>query len=290
MIRQEEGESLRLYMKRFNREVLEVDEAEDKVQLTTFKAGLKSKEFVVALAKSPLRSMTEMLLKDQKYMNVEDALPAIGVGNTRKKRRNVQEYLKGKKRDRRDYLSSHDNVKLKNNNTRMTVNFTPLVMLVDKILMQIKDDHPLKWLKPLFSSSTRNKKYCHFHRDHGHYMNECRDLKEQIEELIQKGKLQKLVKKNMPRWYKHEQQARSKDKPKEEEKQQDLPKSVIEEIRMINEGPPIKGSFKCLKKPQQRHVNSIHITPLLKHKRRETMDMVFSKEDAKGVKQPQRAS
>ena len=35
-------------MKRFNREVLEVDEADDKVQLTMFKAGLKSKEFVVA--------------------------------------------------------------------------------------------------------------------------------------------------------------------------------------------------------------------------------------------------
>ena len=49
MIRQGEGESLRSYMKRFNREVLEVDEAEDQVQLTTFKAGLRSKEFVVAL-------------------------------------------------------------------------------------------------------------------------------------------------------------------------------------------------------------------------------------------------
>ena len=68
-IRQEEGKSLRLYVKQFNREVLEVDKVEDKVQLTTFKVGLKSKEFVVALAKSPLRSMTKMLLKAQKYMN-----------------------------------------------------------------------------------------------------------------------------------------------------------------------------------------------------------------------------
>ena len=50
-------------MKRFNKEVLEVDKAEDKVQLTTFKAGLKSKDFVVALAKSPPGSMAEMLLK-----------------------------------------------------------------------------------------------------------------------------------------------------------------------------------------------------------------------------------
>ena len=33
-------------------------------------------------------------------------------------------------------------------------------MPIDKILMQIKDDHPLKWPKPLNSSpSARNKKY-----------------------------------------------------------------------------------------------------------------------------------
>ena len=46
------------------------------------------------------------------------------------------------------------------------------------------------------------------------------------------------------------------------------------------------GSFKSLKKLQQRQVNSVHTTPPLKHKRRETMDMVFFKEDARGVKQP----
>ena len=45
-IRQEERESLRSYVKRFNREVLEVDKAEEKVQLTTFKAVLKSKNLV----------------------------------------------------------------------------------------------------------------------------------------------------------------------------------------------------------------------------------------------------
>ena len=76
------------------------------------------------------------------------------------------------------------------------VKFTPLVMLVDKILIQIKDEHFLKWLRPLYSSShVRDKnKYCLFYKDHGHYTEDFWDLKEQIEELIQKGKLQKYVK------------------------------------------------------------------------------------------------
>jgi len=65
-IRQGEKEPLRSYVKRFTREVLEVDEVDDTVQLTTFKASLKSKEFVVALTKSPPKAMAEMLLKAQK--------------------------------------------------------------------------------------------------------------------------------------------------------------------------------------------------------------------------------
>ena len=76
-IKQGEKETLRSYVKCFTRETLEVDEADNKVQLTTFKAGLKSRELVASLAKNPPKTMAEMLLKAQKYMNVEDALAAI---------------------------------------------------------------------------------------------------------------------------------------------------------------------------------------------------------------------
>ena len=61
-------------MKWFTRETLEVDEADNKVQLTTFKAELKSIDFVVSLAKNPSRMMVEMLVNAQKYMNAKDAL------------------------------------------------------------------------------------------------------------------------------------------------------------------------------------------------------------------------
>lgn len=71
-------------------------------------------------------------------------------------------------------------------------------MPADKILMQIEDEPGLRWPKLLSSSSKKwdMKKYCRFHKDPGHYTNQCRDLKEQIEELIQKGKLQKFVKRD----------------------------------------------------------------------------------------------
>ena len=62
-IKQGEKETLRSYVKRFIHETLEVDEADDKVQLTTFKAGLRSRDLVSSLAKNPPKTMAEMLLK-----------------------------------------------------------------------------------------------------------------------------------------------------------------------------------------------------------------------------------
>ena len=50
-IRQRERENMRSYVKCFTWETLEVDEANDKVQLTTFKAGLKSRDLVASLVK-----------------------------------------------------------------------------------------------------------------------------------------------------------------------------------------------------------------------------------------------
>ena len=64
-------------MKRFTQETLEVDEANDKVKLTTFKAGLRSRDLVASLAKNPPKTMVEMLLKATKYMNAKDAVATI---------------------------------------------------------------------------------------------------------------------------------------------------------------------------------------------------------------------
>ena len=87
-IKQGEKETLRSYVTRFTQGMLEVDETNDKVQLTTFKAGLKSRDFVASLAKNPPKSMAEALLKAQKYMNSEEALAAIdGVDKIKKKER-----------------------------------------------------------------------------------------------------------------------------------------------------------------------------------------------------------
>ncbi|XP_023910508.1 uncharacterized protein LOC112022163 [Quercus suber] len=178
-IRQGEKETLRSYVKCFTRETLEVDDADDKVQLTTFKVGLRSRELVSSLTKNPPKTMVEMLL------NAEDALAAIRDGGRPGDKERKDDDRRGQKRERLNHWTN-DGVRRKDDKGPQAVKFTPLIMPVDKILTQIKDEHYLKWPRPLHSSlNVRDKnKYCRFHKDHSHYIENCRDLKEQIEELI----------------------------------------------------------------------------------------------------------
>ena len=68
-ISQQEEESLRDYVKCFNKAVLEIDEADDRVIMMTFQFGLNNLDFVFSLGKTPPTSMTDLLFKAQKYMN-----------------------------------------------------------------------------------------------------------------------------------------------------------------------------------------------------------------------------
>nr|XP_023879327.1 uncharacterized protein LOC111991757 [Quercus suber] len=65
----------------------------------------------------------------------------------------------------------------------------PLNAPLDQVLMQIKDNPSLKWLEKGDPNKHNRNKYCCFHKDHEHDMDECYDLKQQIENLIRQGKL-----------------------------------------------------------------------------------------------------
>ena len=125
---------MRSYVTRFTREMLEVDETDDKVQLTTFKAGLKSKDYVASLAKNPPKTMAEALLKAQKYMNAEEALAAIdGVDKTKERKKEKEDDRRGQKRDRADRRNDEGNKRREDKNP-CPLKFTPLMMPVDQIL------------------------------------------------------------------------------------------------------------------------------------------------------------
>ena len=240
-------------MECFTRETLEVDKADDKVQLTTFKVGLRSKDLVASLTKNPPRTMAEMLLKAQKYMNAEDAVAAIRADEKPIDKGRKDDKCRGQKRERLDRRTTDANRQRGDKSTR-TIKFTPLVMPVNKILMQIKDEHYLKWPRPLHSSPhiREKNKYCRFHKDHAHYTEDCRDLKEQIEELIRKGKLQKYVKKGEYSSFKGGSKNQREFSSRTDDHPHQPPQDIIGEIKTIVGGLITGGSFKSLKKACQR--------------------------------------
>ena len=111
-------------------------------------------------------------------MNGEDAFTAKGLTGKQEKEEPGDSH--GKKKDCKDSYLETKASKSSPDTLKKKMNFTPLVMPANKILIQIKDEPGLKWPKPLSTSSGKRdlKKYCCFHKDHDHYTNECCDLKE----------------------------------------------------------------------------------------------------------------
>ena len=178
-VRQEARESLRMYVTRFNKEVLQVDKVEDRVLHTAFQAGLRSEDFLFSITKNPLATMANLLFKAQKYMNVEDVLASKWISTRPRKEKESEDRLD----HRQEGKLTHS---LPKDNRGHFPKFTPLVMPPSKILIQVKNDPILRWPKTMRSNpEVRNKSmYCHFHKDHGHDTNKCHDLKNQTENLI----------------------------------------------------------------------------------------------------------
>ena len=73
-IKQRKDETLRSYISRFNKEALSIDEADDKILVAAFTNGLQKGKFLFSLYKNDSKTMSEVLYRATKYINVKDAL------------------------------------------------------------------------------------------------------------------------------------------------------------------------------------------------------------------------
>ena len=137
IVRQQEGESLRDYVKRFNKVVLEIDEVDDQVIMTTFQARLNNHNLVLLLGKTPPTSMIDFVFKAQKYMNGDDVLIAKGLTGKRKKEEPSDS--PGKKMDCKDSYSEAKANKSSSDTPKKKMNSTPLVMPAYRNLSRLKN-------------------------------------------------------------------------------------------------------------------------------------------------------
>ena len=75
-IKQREDEILRSYITRFNKEVLSIDEVDNKILMVAFTNRLRKGKFLFSLYKNDPKTMSDVFYRATKYMNAKDALLA----------------------------------------------------------------------------------------------------------------------------------------------------------------------------------------------------------------------
>ncbi|GAV82254.1 hypothetical protein CFOL_v3_25706, partial [Cephalotus follicularis] len=125
-------------------------------------------------------------------------------------------------------------------------------------------------------------KYYRYHRDHGHDTEECRQLKNQIEDLIRKGHLRKYVDRETPRGRREQ---RREEAPRRGEEPQQKPRDVI---HTISGGVASGGDHKNARKAYGRQ--SLAVQQVHHNKRLRTGGddevICFSEVDYEGVRLP----
>ncbi|GAV56975.1 hypothetical protein CFOL_v3_00514, partial [Cephalotus follicularis] len=125
-------------------------------------------------------------------------------------------------------------------------------------------------------------KYCWYHRDHGHDTEECRQLKNQIEDLIRRGHLRKYVDREAPQG---RRESRTEEAPRQEDEQQQKPRGVIHTISGVVAS---SGDHKNARKEYGRQslaVQQVHHSKRLRTGIDEEV-ISFSETDYEGVRLP----
>ncbi|XP_073017981.1 uncharacterized protein [Primulina eburnea] len=73
VVKQQEAETLREFVQRFNNVAMEIPAATPDIMISAFTQGLRGGEFFKSLVKKPPSSYDDLLVRAEKYVNLEDA-------------------------------------------------------------------------------------------------------------------------------------------------------------------------------------------------------------------------
>ena len=203
-IRQRNDETLRKYLARFNEEASQVERYTDNDAIMAITEGVRESDFLKSIVGHVPATMAELMARARTHMGVEDYLDCRRVSEPGSRRRRERDEIQPEPRKRNnrggratgnhnDRPSIDYKPRLADEFKKISATFTPLNTTADRIFALNRDKfRPPPPFKR--SSATRDKsKFCEFHQDHGHVTAECFQLRRQIEDLVQEGKLKEYI-------------------------------------------------------------------------------------------------
>ena len=158
--------------------------------------------------------MVEVLAKAEKYINDEEALISKKESSSTHKEKRGTDKRRGRSpkrqsdRERSPKKEGERSPKRRGNlrdrlgppqferrRRYLPQRFTPLTASVSQVLREVRNEQLLRRPTKMKSDPTTrdNTRYCEFHRDYGHRMDDCIQLKREIEYLIQHGYLRRFI-------------------------------------------------------------------------------------------------
>ena len=169
----------------------EIDGKNDGVAITTFKAGLPvDHDLRKPLTGKPITSVRQLMDRIDKYRRVEeDQLQGKGKAKViPQERRDFRSDRYNNSRPRMDFVGQSGSADAQVVNAIFR---EP----VQQVLEKIKNEPFFKWPNKMTGEPRKRNPnlYCHYHQDHGHTTDNCRNLWDHLEQLVREGKLKQLL-------------------------------------------------------------------------------------------------
>ncbi|RWV80774.1 hypothetical protein GW17_00057903 [Ensete ventricosum] len=187
-MRQKEDEPLGPYLARFIEEIRAIPDAHPLLVIQAFIIGIRPSHFFWSLVEHPPATVPEMLQRASQYV-IAKALVVEKREDQKRPRVESSRGLPSRLPRRRMERSKQTVPRLPN---------TPLNSTRTEIFLQIREKGLLKAPNPMRTrAEDRDRgRYCCFHRDYSHDIEECYDLKNQIEDSIRHSHLRQYVRKS----------------------------------------------------------------------------------------------
>ncbi|GKA63172.1 reverse transcriptase domain-containing protein [Tanacetum coccineum] len=197
-IRQRPNESLKDYVARFSKETLHMVDRSDAMVSGAFISGLRPGRLFKDLIARPLTSLEDLFTQTHNFIRSKDANKENHLREPRQGNRETKQHATYKDLLRRpkDKFVSRAATRYNEHHKAPHNPFTALIKLPAEIFATTEGMSILRPPPKMFTPANKRDrtKYCEFHEDHGHDINDCIDLWKDIETCVRNRRLSHLVK------------------------------------------------------------------------------------------------